>query len=106
MQSEQISDDQGYGGSLVAPIIHGQTIRVHASDKPRYQHADKNHASASKTAVNVQMQARQEHHKRLLQLKDKLKMLREKLRRLKQEYNNNDDDNSEGRFPYVYIHFK
>lgn len=98
-QSDQLDDQQqgtGFSGPLVAPVIHGQTIHVHASDKPRLHLSDKGHASASKTAFNVQKQARAEHHLKLMQLKERLKMLREKLRKLKMEYNDNDDGDIDG----------
>ena len=88
-----LEDQAGYSSPLIAPVIHGQTIRVHASDKPRYHLADKGgHASASKTALNVQKQATLEHKLKLEQLKEKLKMLRQKLRKLKMEYNDDPYD--------------
>ncbi|KAK3739451.1 hypothetical protein QZH41_017296, partial [Actinostola sp. cb2023] len=95
-QSMSLDDQQeGFPNPLVEPI-HGQTIHAHASDKPKYHDSLKQaHSSASQTAFSVQIHANREHQRRLKNLKEKLRMLREKLHKLKLQYDDGDDDDGD-----------
>jgi flagellar motility protein MotE (MotC chaperone) len=78
----------------LAPLMHGQTVHAHASDKPKVDYQEDSVSSAAfQKAMSVQLEANRDHQKKLKNLKEKLRTLREKLHKLKSEY----DDDSDGK---------
>lgn len=76
----------------IAPIVPGQTVHAHASDKPKRPSYSTALYSPSEMALKVQLKANKEHQKKLKDLKVKLRRLRAKLRKLKAEYKYSEDE--------------
>lgn len=98
-----LDDQQGFADHQLSPLLHGQTVHAHASDKPKAVNDEEHHASsfAIQKAMDVKLKADREHQKKLKNLKEKLRKLREKLHILKTEY---DGDSSEGNLRLVLVY--
>lgn len=96
-QTSDSPDEQAFPGLMhrplaIAPIVPGQTVHAHASDKPKRPKYPTMDVSPVEMALKVQLKAHREHQRKLKELKMKLRRLREKLRKLKADYNYNDDE--------------
>ena len=72
--------------SGLTPVLPGQTVHAHVSDKPTDNRPAVSGPSIN-AALQVQMEAHKQHQKRLKALKFKLKKLREKLEQLQSSSN-------------------
>ena len=75
----------------VPPIVPGQTVHIHTSDKPKTPASTPSLSVPAANALKVQLQANAEHEHKLKVLKLKLKKLRGKLMKLKSEYKESED---------------